>query len=593
MNQDLLNVALNAAKIDKVSVIPVGKNKIPLISWREFQTRIATEDEIKKWFVSFPDMQLGFVTGKISNLSVVDVEKDGDFSFLPQDTFIVETGGGGRHYYYRYEEGLMNKARVKELVDVRSEGGYVMAPGSISEKGRYSVLKKMTPAKFPSHLFLKENYHSSNYHPPQVQPSNMTVSFLDFPGYGEGQRNDQMARYIGKVLIRVHPSEWETVAWPLIEAANLKNLPPLGQRELRTTFESIKDAEVRNSPFRWLKNDSRGNLPPSSVGFEQPQVLEEPGDEVKHLADVADEQKINVTDIYPLQMPIFDDVILGGVSPGDLVVISAQTGQGKTRLCQDWTVSLVRGSKKTKVLWFSYEVLISELWRKFQEMGLTREDLVFSPAKHSTGNLDWVEKKIKEAKEKFEVKAVVIDHLGFLMPKVKKGTPEKSLASNYATYLTQIVRDIKSIALQEEIIIFLPVHMRKAEHRSSGVDLEDIRDTSGVGQEADLVFLIERERNRDKDADSYFTDLTKIFLAKNRKTGITKIGRFHMVNGRFAQDTTDKEFKMLGETAPVKKEEKKEEVVQREIPIPYYNKDVLKEDDEITTADMEKAWNNL
>ena len=71
---------------------------------------------------------------------------------------------------------------------------------------------------------------------------------------------------------------------------------------------------------------------------------------------------------------------------------------------------------------------------------------------------------------------------------------EKSMSSNYATYLTQIVREIKTMALQEEIIIFLPVHMKKKERRSDGADIEDLKDSSGIGQEADLVFLIEREK---------------------------------------------------------------------------------------------------
>ena len=115
INEKLLNIALSSVKVDKISVIPVSRNKIPLIKWTEFQNRIATENEIKSWFQNFPDMQLGFVTGALSNLSVIDIEVGGDPSFLPQETFIVQTGSGGWHYYYKYQEGLQNKARIKRM----------------------------------------------------------------------------------------------------------------------------------------------------------------------------------------------------------------------------------------------------------------------------------------------------------------------------------------------------------------------------------------------------------------------------------------------------------------------------------------------
>ena len=281
-------------------------------------------------------------------------------------------------------------------------------------------------------------------------------------------------------------------------------------------------------------------------------------------------------------MKYFDDVFLGGVIPGDLIVVSGQTSHGKSSLCQDWTMSLVRGNKKAKALWFSYELTVAEVWRKFQNMGATKEDFVFAPLKNTTGSLDWIEKKIKEAKEKFGIKFVVIDHLGYLLPKIKKGMSEKSMSSNYATYLTQIVREIKTMALQEEIMIFLPVHMKKKENRNSDPDIEDIRDSSGVGQEADLVFLIEREKNKNKDADSVYTDLTKIFLVKNRRTGITKIGRFNMINGKFVYVDPEKELKSFVKELQDGVEEKKE------TPLPYYHKEENEENEML--EDALKKW---
>src|ERR1035437_2364729 len=263
MNKEILTAALNYAS-HGISVIAVGKNKIPLTPWKEFMLRVAAPEEIKKWFTDFPDAQLGIVTGKISGITVVDIEFGGDPSFLPQNTSIIKTGGGGWHYYYSYEAGVQNSARIRPLVDIRGEGGYVVAPPSVSDKGPYSIISGKTCIKFPSHLFGLKTA------PVASQGAN-TASSYDYPGYGTGQRNDAMVRYIGSVLTRIHPSDWEKLAWPIIVGANQKNTPPLGDWELRNSFNSIINGEKRNSPDRWA---NKTNTVPA-----QPAWDKEEGDE--------------------------------------------------------------------------------------------------------------------------------------------------------------------------------------------------------------------------------------------------------------------------------------------------------------------------
>lgn len=566
-NEKLLNYALISLMKDKISVIPVGKDKRPLINWKIYQERFATPEEVQSWFDTFDDPQIGFVTGRISNLTVVDIERGGDPTFLPQDTTIIATGGQGFHYYFLFEEGINNKARIKDLVDIRGEGGYVVAPNSVSEKGPYTIIQKKTLLPFPKELFpAKQDIFQVTVGSQQTYVKREIASYQ---GHGKGQRNDEMARYIGYLLTQIHPNDWDVVAWDLAQRANLSNVPPLPFNELRTTFESIKRVEKRNNPFgHVLGSFNPQNTPSSTHSDNDPTFLNDDNDEIKLIAEVADEQRIDQNDIYPLEMKVFDEAILGGVSPGDLVVIAGQTGHGKTSLAQDWTVSMVRGNKKAKSLWFSYEVLPSHLWKKFQEMGLTREEAVFIPAKHTTGNVAWVEKKIQEGKEKFGIKAVFIDHLGFLMPKTQ-GILGKNMSSNYATFLTQVMRDLKTVALKEEIIIFLPVHMNKVYQKGGGSDINSIKDSSGISQESDLVFLIEREREKGEESRSYFTSLTTITLAKNRKTGMTVVAKFNMLNGRFAYDDSgkkaDEEFenynKPVAEAPAPEPEPKTEEMV--------------------------------
>lgn len=527
---------------NKYSVFPTGKNKIPLVPWIQFQKRFPTEQEIEDWWTKWPEAQIGIVTGKISDLTVVDVENGGDTTFLPQETTIVRTGGKGFHYFFTYCEGIKNATRIRDLTDIRSEGGYVVSPYSTSDKGPYEYIKqvdKLLP--FPKELFPNKNIYSG----PSLaltgdkpMASNLVTNSISqeiidgYPGYEPGNRNAEMARLIGRVLSRINPVHWDTVGIATIVKANDKNTPPLTPRELQTTYNSIKGIRTRETPIGGLYG-----TPTSVQGVsKEPVDREKESDEVKLMSLVAADQKINTSDIYPLEMKCFDEAIMGGLCAGDLVIISGQTSQGKTALALDWTVSLLRGIKKSPVLWFSYEVLPSALWAKFKTIGVEDNELIIMPAKHTSGNVSWLEEKIKEAKKSFNAKVVVIDHLGFLLPKTT-GVLGKDMGMNYAAYLTQIVRDIKTIALQEELIIILPVHMKKTEN----IDMDAIKDSAGIGQESDLVFLIERERNKGKESKSYFTDFTKITLAKNRKTGKTVSAWFTMIKERFAYDQRNNE----------------------------------------------------
>lgn len=82
------------------SVIPIMRgDKKPCIKWQLFQKQLPSIDEVNNWFKTFPDAQVGIVTGKISNLIVIDIDKKtGGLEsvkniHLPV-TAIVETGGG-------------------------------------------------------------------------------------------------------------------------------------------------------------------------------------------------------------------------------------------------------------------------------------------------------------------------------------------------------------------------------------------------------------------------------------------------------------------------------------------------------------------
>ena len=60
------------------SIIPVGKDKKPTIPWKKYQTERATKEQVEEWFKGDNPPGIGIVTGKISGITVVDVEKAGN-----------------------------------------------------------------------------------------------------------------------------------------------------------------------------------------------------------------------------------------------------------------------------------------------------------------------------------------------------------------------------------------------------------------------------------------------------------------------------------------------------------------------------------
>lgn len=120
------------------SVIPLKKDKKPLLSsWLEFQKTPATAEVIEEWWLRYPDANVGIVTGKISGITVIDIDTKGE-TVVPLDTFpqtyTVKTPSGGYHLYYQYDPEIKQTANTYPQfphVDIRNDGGYVVA-GAVS-----------------------------------------------------------------------------------------------------------------------------------------------------------------------------------------------------------------------------------------------------------------------------------------------------------------------------------------------------------------------------------------------------------------------------------------------------------------------------
>lgn len=156
---------------DGFNVIPVNRQKRPLVPWTDFQKEFPQIDLIYEWWSKWPDAGIGIITGEISGCCVVDVDvKDGKpgmeeiAKLLPEGyTVHAKTPSGGCHLYFKNRNGTGNRVEFRPGLDFRGEGGYVVAPESPGYKP-VAPLRREGLVEIPDAVFLAlhENLGTNN-----------------------------------------------------------------------------------------------------------------------------------------------------------------------------------------------------------------------------------------------------------------------------------------------------------------------------------------------------------------------------------------------------------------------------------------------
>ena len=500
------------------SIIPVGKNKISLIKWTEFQERKATAEDLLTWLKTFADMQLACITGKISNLIIVDIDKPGmDLSWLP-NTATVKTGSGGMHYYYSFVEGFTNRARIKEFIDIRAEGGYVVLPPSRNFNGKYEWVSKAQPAPFPVNLFQQEQK--------AVAKGQVETEYL---GFGEGQRNQEMTKYIGHVLAKIHPSEWKSIAFSVVQKANEVNRPPLNDWELRTIFESICSREKRNSADRWYNQ---------TVAPVRQSVI----------AD-----NLVVKSNYKLRYTWGTrklDTTLAIIKRGNFIVLGAKGGSGKTTYAFD--VAQKNALLGHKVLFLSLEMDEKEVkdavarrkaaitvqeeldYQIPENKQLIFEDKLaeiesiknlFFRGVRRGGGLTW-EAVLNIIYEYKDLDIIFIDNLDLINNEGREDDTERQ---------KRVVKKIMGFTSEKQIPVVLIHHYRKAfgGKESKVASMDDLTGSKKISDGADRVVNI--SRNLIVDAEYPLKYQSVIYLQKGREYD-NALEKIYFIKGTFVDE---------------------------------------------------------
>lgn len=180
--------------------------------WEQYQQRIPTEEEITRWFGT-GGYNVGIVAGQISGgLVIIDFDLLESFDqWCEQDMSrwlfpTVETANG-RHVYVRVSERLVgNRRNQTRKIDLRGEGGYVVAPPSLHPSGHkyrwimgqwsaVPTVSSLDEIGLPDSIFLRDRVTPTMPPLRKGQPG-MPMSIYSFVAQGtrEGNR-DRKAYY--------------------------------------------------------------------------------------------------------------------------------------------------------------------------------------------------------------------------------------------------------------------------------------------------------------------------------------------------------------------------------------------------------------
>jgi len=120
--------------------------KHPRIEWQPYQKHRAPPDEIRDWWDRWPLANVGYITGVVSGVGVLDidprndgfetlVELDARGFVMPDDNPLAETGSLGLHHVFGLDTPLA-KAAPFEGIEVQADGALVVAPPSLHRSGR-------------------------------------------------------------------------------------------------------------------------------------------------------------------------------------------------------------------------------------------------------------------------------------------------------------------------------------------------------------------------------------------------------------------------------------------------------------------------
>jgi hypothetical protein len=211
-------------------IFPCREDKSPLTP-RGFKDATTNPGLVKGFWTKYPDALIGMPTGSHSGVFVVDLDRLealGELERELPETLTVRTRSGGRHYYFQHVDGIRNSpGGLPEGIDVRGEGGYVIAPPSPG----YTVEVKAEIAPAPEWLLELIRKKPERPDPNNSATGHSSINLATLGPIPTGGRNNTLARIAGK--LRARGFEHADLEAVLLEINAERCTPPLDEGEVR------------------------------------------------------------------------------------------------------------------------------------------------------------------------------------------------------------------------------------------------------------------------------------------------------------------------------------------------------------------------
>lgn len=507
MQPNTLSIALFYHSLG-LNIIPWrhgNKGGSVLKEWYRYQVEKVTIDDIHNWF-STDDVGIAILTGHISGITVIDDDlRDGSQRF--NSTCIAMTGGGGYHYFYKYQPNLKSTVSTEKKVDILNDGKLVFVYPTIHKSGkRYTwltgmeSLKDLPPVPLDSLLLSDSQTKDTEKHEKSARL--YEIGYDEYLAQGQGSRDSKLKDFCLEMW-RKGMSRAQVLS--LAKIVNKTYAPPLE--------DSVVEQKV-DSTFR-------------ALGYKQDYTIqavkptEKPSPLLSYkgaVLEVAFQRKMvacgeGISTGFADIDPYFK------LYPQHLYMVTAGTHIGKTTFAMSIAAKVASSGKR--VTMFALEDGLFAVPKIKKALGYIPESFTLVDCDTFP-----TPSQIMGYMSENEADFVVIDHIHFLSSDDKKESMKDTIID--------IAKNLKLLTKTLNIPIMSLVHIRKQD-KSKDVPplIDDMKDAQELGGLANVVCILHRKR-LEAGENGYFDTIGTLNIAK-AKVPNGKLGTlsFSIENERF------------------------------------------------------------
>lgn len=459
------------------SVIPIAKGlKTPALpSWKEYQTRLPDKVELERWF-SAGSNDLAILTGAISGLTVLDADSPASIEGLGKMQIrspITAKTKRGRHLYFKFSQLCPTGTGLREHLDVRSEGGYVVAPPTNGYIWLLPFSSISVLPDFPASLLRrtpKQEVSISANGPDWIAKA--------LEGLKPGNRDSTFVKIIGRLhRERLGADSVLALLVPHAEACGFG--AELLREKVSYVFKKYEN-----------KDDSAGS------GFK---IYNPSADWKEYETRRASKSSLDGPEL-PTGFASLD-TMLGGFQRGEVYTIGARTGVGKTNFAVNVTINMLKEGKR--VLFLSTEMSFDTIWER--GCRLASEDALRRSAFYTSDISSPTRKQVEAMLEEVQPDILIFDHIQHM------GGETQSRYHELSTF----VKALKDLARERQIAVLVVSQLNRG---ADGVDrngqrvrphIYHLKECGSIEEESTAVMLLHRDHPIDDTHDFYVLNVAK------------------------------------------------------------------------------------